>query len=365
MLTDCRVLTEDSFQTMIAFERKRSERSHKPCLLILVGSGECLPIRTRGNLLAKIVAALSSVTRDTDFTGWYSTDSVVGVFFTDLIADNKNPVMPTILARVTNTLHDNLTLEQFSEVTISIHCYPETWEHELSRRPSSPTLYPDLSSRNRLRSVALFVKQTMDICGSVIALILFAPLFLIIATAIKLTSRGPVLFRQQRIGQHGRPFVFLKFRSMYVDNDMTVHQQWFHNFLSGTAKRQPTYDDNGNGSYKLPNDPRATRIGKWLRRTSLDELPQFINVLKGDMSLVGPRPPIPYEVDAYQSWHRGRILQAKPGITGLWQVSGRSRVSFDEMVRLDLRYARTWSVWLDIKILLQTPRAVFFGEGAY
>ena len=152
---------------------------------------------------------------------------------------------------------------------------------------------------------------------------------------------------------------------MYVNNDTAVHQQWFRNFYSGKAKRHPTGDDNGNGSYKLPNDPRVTRVGKWLRRTSLDELPQFMNVLKGEMSLVGPRPPIPYEVDAYEAWHRGRILQAKPGITGLWQVSGRSRVSFDEMVRLDLRYARSWSIWLDIKILLQTPRAVLFGEGAY
>ena len=119
------------------------------------------------------------------------------------------------------------------------------------------------------------------------------------------------------------------------------------------------------GVYKLTNDPRVTRVGRFLRRTSLDELPQFINVLKGEMSLVGPRPPIPYEVDAYQTWHRGRILEAKPGITGLWQVNGRSRLAFDDMVRLDLRYARSWCLWLDIKILLQTPKAVVLGEGAY
>ena len=120
-----------------------------------------------------------------------------------------------------------------------------------------------------------------------------------------------------------------------------------------------------NGVFKMTIDPRVTKIGRILRRTSLDELPQFINVLKGDMSLVGPRPPIPYEVDGYQTWHRSRILEAKPGITGLWQVNGRSRVTFDEMVRLDLTYARTWSLWLDIKILLQTPGAVLRGDGAY
>ena len=117
--------------------------------------------------------------------------------------------------------------------------------------------------------------------------------------------------------------------------------------------------------YKIAGDPRITRIGSFLRRTSLDELPQLINVLKGEMSLVGPRPPIKYEVEAYDIWHRGRLMEAKPGITGLWQVSGRSRIRFDEMVRLDIRYARTWFLWLDLKILLRTPLAVLLGEGAY
>ncbi len=360
-----RVLDEDSFQTMIAFERKRSERSRKPWLLILVEAGEGLPAGKQEKLLARIVAALCSLTRETDVTGWYEANAVVGVVFTDIGSDEENSVVPTILARVTDALHANLTLEQFSQISISMHAYPETWEHELARRPSNPKLYPDLSSREESRKLEIAIKRVMDVVGSVIALVLFAPLFITIAIAIKLTSKGPVFFRQQRIGQHGKPFVFVKFRSMYVNNDTAVHQQWFRNFYSGKAKRHPTGDDNGNGSYKLPNDPRITRVGRWLRRTSLDELPQFMNVLKGEMSLVGPRPPIPYEVDAYEAWHRGRILQAKPGITGLWQVSGRSRVSFDEMVRLDLRYARSWSIWLDIKILLQTPRAVLFGEGAY
>jgi lipopolysaccharide/colanic/teichoic acid biosynthesis glycosyltransferase len=205
----------------------------------------------------------------------------------------------------------------------------------------------------------------MDIVGSLVAFVLFAPLFLAIAVAIKLTSKGPVFFRQERIGQYGKPFVLLKFRSMHINNDTSVHKQWFENFYSGKAQRHPSTGSNGNGSFKLPNDPRVTRMGRLLRRTSMDELPQFFNVLKGEMSLVGPRPPIGYEVDAYQAWHRGRILQAKPGITGLWQVNGRSRVAFDDMVRLDLTYARTWSIWLDIQILLKTPAAVFFGEGAY
>ena len=117
--------------------------------------------------------------------------------------------------------------------------------------------------------------------------------------------------------------------------------------------------------YKMKNDPRVTRVGRFLRRLSLDELPQFFNVLKGDMSLVGPRPPLAYEYEEYDVWHRRRVLEIKPGITGLWQVNGRSRVGFDDIVRLDLRYARGWSLWLDLKILAQTPRAVLFGDGAY
>ncbi len=359
-----RILEEDAFQKMIAFERKRSERSGRAWLLLLVGAGEGLPSEKSELLLANIVSALSLLTRETDVTGWYKRNSVVGAIFTDIVADENNSLVPTMLARVSDTLHHLLTLDQFSKITIALHCYPEDWQHELSRRPSNPALYPDLETRDESRRVAIVIKRAMDIFGSLMALILLAPVFLAIAIAIKLTSKGPVLFRQQRIGQHGKPFVFLKFRSMHVNSDTGLHREWFHSFYSGKAKRHAT-GNNGSGSFKPTNDPRVTRIGRLIRRTSMDELPQFINVLKGEMSLVGPRPPIPYEVDAYQAWHRGRILQARPGITGLWQVSGRSRVTFDEMVRLDLRYARTWSIWLDIKILLHTPRAVLFGEGAY
>jgi lipopolysaccharide/colanic/teichoic acid biosynthesis glycosyltransferase len=205
----------------------------------------------------------------------------------------------------------------------------------------------------------------MDIVGSLIMIIGLSPLFLVIAVAIKMTSEGPVLFQQRRVGQHGSTFVFLKFRSMYVGNDSKVHRDYVTKLIAGQAERKPSNGNgNGNGVYKLTDDPRITKVGAFLRRTSLDELPQFFNVLKGEMSLVGPRPPIAYEVEAYDIWHRRRVLEAKPGITGLWQVYGRSRVNFDDMVRLDLRYARTWSPWMDVKILLRTPGAMF-GEGAY
>ena len=151
---------------------------------------------------------------------------------------------------------------------------------------------------------------------------------------------------------------------MQVNNDHSVHKEFITKFIASEASKQNA-KGNGEGVFKLTNDKRITRVGRFLRRTSLDELPQFLNVLKGDMSLVGPRPPIPYELAAYQTWHRRRLLEVKPGITGLWQVSGRSRVSFDDMVRLDLRYATSWSPSLDFTILMRTPLAVIKGEGAH
>jgi lipopolysaccharide/colanic/teichoic acid biosynthesis glycosyltransferase len=152
---------------------------------------------------------------------------------------------------------------------------------------------------------------------------------------------------------------------MHFNNDHTIHREYIKRFISAKTDCEASNRDQPQHAYKLTADPRVTRIGRFLRRTSLDELPQLLNVLKGEMSLVGPRPPIRYEFEAYHEWHKYRLVGAKPGITGLWQVEGRSRVKFDEMVRMDLRYARSWSLWLDIKILLQTPRAVLFGDGAY
>jgi exopolysaccharide biosynthesis polyprenyl glycosylphosphotransferase len=208
------------------------------------------------------------------------------------------------------------------------------------------------------------MKRMMDVLGSALALAIFLPVFLVIAIAVKATSEGPVFFRQRRVGQHGNSFMFLKFRSMYANNDAQVHKQYVQQLIAGKADKHPS-NGNGEGVYKMTKDSRITRVGAFLRKTSLDELPQFFNVLKGEMSLVGPRPPIPYEVEAYEIWHRRRLLEAKPGITGLWQISGRSRVKFDDMVRLDLQYARNWSPWMDIKILLRTPGAVVLGSGAH
>ena len=357
------VLNPEAFRRMIALERKRSERSRKPFILLLLDMGD-RPSDKNGKILGKISSVLSASTRDTDVTGWYSNDCVVGVMFTEIAAEDRASIPGTVIARVTDTLRNNLTLEQFNRVSISFHVFPEQWDDEGQGGTSNPTLYPDLSKREEGRKVFRVLKRTMDVVGSTLALIFFLPVFLVIALAVKATSKGPVFFRQRRIGQHGKSFVFLKFRSMHENNDAAIHKEYVQKLIAGKADKHPS-NGNGEGVYKLTQDPRITKIGAFLRKTSLDELPQFINVLKGEMSLVGPRPPVPYEVEAYDIWHRRRLLEAKPGITGLWQVSGRSRVKFDDMVRLDLQYARTWSPWTDVKILWRTPGAVVLGNGAH
>ncbi len=357
------VLSEDTFNRMIAIERKRTERSKQPFLLMLLETGHHQGSPKNGGSLDSIVYALLSSVRDTDVVGWYKDRATIGVIYTGLVANNKSSVLSMILGRVSATLGESLASDQFSQVSISFHFFPDDWADETSGRPSNPALYPDLLRSSNDRRPVVVIKRAMDIVGSALMLILCAPVFLIIALAIKASSKGPVFFRQQRVGQYGQHFTFLKFRSMQVDNDHSVHKEYVTKLIASKAKIQPP-NGNGEGVYKLTNDTRVTRVGKFLRRTSLDELPQFLNVLKGEMSLVGPRPPIPYELAVYQTWHRRRVLEVKPGITGLWQVTGRSRVNFDEMVRLDLRYATSWSPSLDFTILMRTPLAVIKGEGA-
>jgi lipopolysaccharide/colanic/teichoic acid biosynthesis glycosyltransferase len=357
------VLNEETFKRTIAVERKRTERSREPFLLMLLETGNHQSSEKNERLLDSILSVLLPSIRETDVIGWYKDRITGGVMFTGLTSNDKNSILSVILSKVSSTLRARLTSDHLSQVSISFHFFPDDWDHENPGRPSNPSLYPDLVSPDKNHYSLLRVKQMMDLAGSTLALILCSPLLLLIALAIKASSKGPVLFRQQRVGQYGQCFTFLKFRSMHTDNDHSVHKEYVTKLIAGGAEHNAS-DRNGKGIYKLTNDPRVTRVGKFLRRTSLDELPQLFNVLKGDMSLVGPRPAIPYELAAYQTWHRRRVLQVKPGITGLWQVSGRSSVKFDEMVRLDLRYARAWSPWLDFKILMQTPRAVIGGSGA-
>jgi exopolysaccharide biosynthesis polyprenyl glycosylphosphotransferase len=217
--------------------------------------------------------------------------------------------------------------------------------HEVAGMPLIGLKPPQISGWN------LFVKRTMDVALSAFVLSAFSWLLLLIAVAIKLDSPGPVLFRQERVGRGGRRFTCYKFRTMVNDAE---------------AQRAQLQQTRGQGSllFKLKDDPRRTRVGRILRRSSLDEVPQFINILLGTMSVVGPRPAIPPEVAEYEEWHFDRLL-VLPGLTGLWQVNGRSNLSFDEMVRLDLYYAENWSPWLDIKTILRTVPAIVTARGAY
>lgn len=360
---DREFFSQEAFLRVISLERRRTERSRKPFLLMLLDMGDHLPSETTEKNLSKLQAALSVSTRETDVVGWYESGRILGVMFTEICLEDRKTIVSTMITRLSEILRSNLTLEQFSRVSISFHVFPEDWDTE-SRKPSNPVFYPELTKQADNKRASGALKRAMDVMGSLLALIVAAPAFAVIAISIRLTSKGPVFFRQRRIGQHGKPFVFLKFRSMKVGNDATLHKEYVKRLISGSAERHGS-NGNGQGVFKLTGDPRITKVGAFLRKTSLDELPQFINVLRGEMSLVGPRPPIPYEVEAYDFWHRRRLVEAKPGITGLWQVSGRSRVTFDEMVRLDLRYARSCSPWMDIKILLRTPLAVVMGEGAH
>lgn len=207
------------------------------------------------------------------------------------------------------------------------------------------------------------LKRGLDVLLAGLALALVSPVFLLFAILIKRSSPGPVFFVQERLGRDGRPFKFYKFRSMVHNSDDTIHRQFAAMFIAGDESGCAA-SNSGEKVFKLKRDPRITPIGAFLRRTSLDELPQLINIVKGEMSLVGPRPPIAYEIENYQPWHMER-LKAVPGLTGLWQVSGRSSVSFDEMVRLDIRYINEWSFSRDLAIIAKTIPVVLRGTGGY
>ena len=355
------LLPQNLFLKLLCLERKRTERSGRRFVLMLLDTGNLLKA-PKTPVLANLMSALTQSTRDTDLKGWYKAGSVVGVIFTEIGGAEENSIVQALSAKLTEALYEVLSIGEINEIRLSFHIFPEDWDEEGPDAPVTATLQMEMAREINRKKVSLSIKRLIDIVGSLAGLIVCLPVFLVIAVAIKLTSRGPILFRQARLGQYGRKFTFLKFRSMYANNDPRIHEEFVKRFIVGAAGTETAGDHQK--IYKLTADPRITPVGRFLRNTSLDELPQFLNVLLGDMSLVGPRPPVIYEYERYDLWHKQRLLAVKPGITGLWQVDGRSRVKFDEMVRLDIRYARSWSLWLDIKILLQTPRAVLSGLGA-
>jgi lipopolysaccharide/colanic/teichoic acid biosynthesis glycosyltransferase len=360
------VLKEDAFHSMLTLERRRAERSGKPFVLMLIDS-HAVQKTLNGNgatFADRLTNIVSDATRGTDVVGWYQEGVILGVIFTEINLEGKSIVTEILHSKVATALRANLDHKIASSLVVTFHVFPETWDSGLPERVADIKLYPDLSRKASKKKIAMSVKRTIDVTGSTFMLVALAPVLAIIAVVIKLTSKGPVLFKQKRLGQFGTTFHCLKFRTMYTDNDPKTHREFVQQFIAGKTEAE-NKSEAAPAVYKITNDPRVTPIGRLLRKTSLDEFPQFWNVLRGEMSLVGPRPPLHYEFEVYDYWHRRRVLEVKPGVTGLWQVSGRSRTCFDDMVRLDLQYTQGWSLWLDLKILLATPRAVLFGDGAF
>ena len=348
---------EELFHRLLTLERKRSDRTGEPFLLVLI---QCEELIRKGaeRSIGDIGIALAASVRVTDVTGWYRNRSTIGLILTSFNGAGRTEVRTAISGKIEKILGKSLHASDTGLVEVSYHFYPQNAESGPDRTNDEPISSSENPSGDFSQKSFVVVKRAIDIVGSLSALLLFSPAFLVISILIKWTSAGPVFFRQQRLGKSGVSFTFLKFRSMQVTNDPGVHREYCRNLILGKV-------DSPTGIYKIQKDPRVTALGRVLRATSLDELPQFINVLTGTMSLVGPRPPIPYEYECYQPWHRRRILDAKPGITGKWQIYGRSRTTFDDMVRMDIQYIRDRSIWGDILILLRTPFAVIGGHGAY
>jgi lipopolysaccharide/colanic/teichoic acid biosynthesis glycosyltransferase len=343
------VLGERLFKDAFVRERKRADRFDTPLAVLLVDRGDSF---SEGGSWVAILRAVAAVKRGVDAVGWFEQDSVLGLLLPEASEKRALKVMYRLRREIAKRLGDSAL------AALSVRLYA----HGVESGPGGTTLPPvdlllDAFVPQRSQPGRDAAKRGLDILGSLGLLTLFAPVLLAVFAAVKWTSPGPAMFRQVRVGRRGKPFTMLKFRTMHVNAGHGIHQDYVTQFIKSSGHQPRT----GNEVFKLTNDPRITPPGRVIRKTSLDELPQFWNVLRGDMSLVGPRPPLPFEVERYQPWHRRRVLDAKPGVTGPWQVNGRSRTTFDEMVRLDLRYARTHSLWTDIKILAATPRAMVKG----
>jgi lipopolysaccharide/colanic/teichoic acid biosynthesis glycosyltransferase len=357
-------LEEKTFHNMLTLERRRAERSRKPFVLMVLEAVASIEAEVGDRLMSQVTSVLLKSTRETDLVGWYKKGVILGVIFTEISLEYTTPITEVLRAKVVNALRNELSSKVTSKLVVTLHLFPEIRDRDGAEPVADIRLYPDLSEGGSKKRLSQAIKRMIDIAGSSALLLLLGPLFAAIALAIKLTSKGPVIFQQERLGQFGSRFKCLKFRTMCTNNDSTIHQEYIQRFIAGQSSSQNTKPGKP-VVYKITNDPRVTPIGRFLRKTSLDELPQFWNVLRGEMSLVGPRPPVPYEFEVYDIWHRRRVLEVKPGVTGLWQVSGRSRTCFDDMVRLDVRYSQSWSLLLDLRILIATPRAVLSREGAY
>ena len=355
------LLDELSFKRMLALERKRADRSKRSFALATL---DVSSLKKDGKHLDPVLSdmafvVLSGCLRETDVIGWHTKDTVFGVILTEFGSHKMEAVIGSIQQKIERELQSVFDEDIYKNINLEIHIYPAANEH-MSRESFNRVFYPEVLSSDLHYKASSFLKRGLDITVSLLMLPFLAPLMIFLAALVKLTSKGPAFHTQTRQGQLNKEFKLYKFRSMYEGSGTAVHEAYIEQFIKGSSEK---LDDNG--VFKITSDSRVTPVGRILRKLSLDELPQFINVLKGDISLVGPRPPLPYEIEKYDTWHKARVLEVKPGLTGLWQVESRNQTTFDDMVRMDLRYARGWSVWKDIKLIAKTPWAMFKGDGAY
>ena len=343
----------NDFVEQLQREKRRAERSKSPLSIVVYRLNETVENSAIKADAGEFLELLHQASRETDYIG-HLGDELIAV----LCPDTNEQGINTYIAKVE-------ALAGGRWFATDSATYPDQLFEGLSNGGQFRQTLHNLVAQDfdEVSKHGYRLKRWLDVIGASALILMLSPLMLLVALLVAVTSPGPIIFKQMRLGTGGVPFPFYKFRSMVVNMDDSIHRQFVADLIKGEI------NENSQGSspgpvYKIRSDPRVTWIGRLIRKTSIDELPQLFNVLKGDMSLVGPRPPIPYEAEIYQAWHLRRILSARPGITGLWQVHARSTVTFNEMVRLDLRYIRECSLWLDLKILFKTVAVVLRCDGA-
>jgi len=344
-------LSPNEFLRDVQREKRRAERSGSPISLVSYRFDD--DVARDSHQLERLLAALHGAKRETDALGHVSKSTVA------VLCPNTDEAGAKRFIQKLGPLLQGLPCAAVAAT------YPDDLFDSLAKGVATGAAFQPflISSNAAVTSGGYRFKRWLDVGAALLALVLLAPLMLIVAAAIKLSSRGPVIYKQRRLGKDGVQFTFYKFRSMVANVDDRIHRDYVTRLIKAGDEPAATASEPPR-TYKMKSDPRITRVGRLIRTTSIDELPQLINVLKGDMSMVGPRPPIPYEAEKYEPWHLRRILTVRPGITGLWQVEGRSRVTFSEMVRMDLRYIRDCSPKLDLKIMLKTILVVIRCDGA-
>jgi lipopolysaccharide/colanic/teichoic acid biosynthesis glycosyltransferase len=350
-------LPRDLFLHDLKREMRRADRTQAPLSMVMFQISDRFWLQSPH--AGELLDVLHGQTRETDALG-HVGDQLIAVLCPDTDAAGAQTLIQKIQGQAVHVRY-----------TVQASTYPDDvfqqWATGLPERANHGSALR-ANVQQHERQGGYWLKRPLDVLGALLALLLFAPLMAVVALAIAWTSPGPIIFKQQRVGFGGRTFNFYKFRSMVVNNNDSAHRAFAaQHILASSAAPAAAPDAATNAQprvYKLKADARITRVGRFIRKTSIDELPQLFNVLKGEMSLVGPRPPLPYETAVYQSWHLRRLMTVKPGMTGVWQVEGRSSVTFNEMVRMDLRYIRQCTLRHDLTLLFKTIAVVVLCKGA-